>query len=74
MLRVSGDLNGLPIRYFYQKPAGVRAIIGADRSLNLGRQGEPSSIKSIVGMIPIYPFFLFGSMTDYRSPTQSKRH
>jgi hypothetical protein len=35
MLRVPRDSDGFPIRHLNQKPAGIRAVIGTNRSLDL---------------------------------------
>jgi hypothetical protein len=38
MVRVTFDFDRFSLHHFYQKAAGIRTIIGADRSFNLSGQ------------------------------------
>jgi hypothetical protein len=38
MVRVASDLDRFSVHHFYQKAAGIRTVIGADRSRNLSGQ------------------------------------
>jgi hypothetical protein len=45
MLRVPRDVDRFPIRHLNQKPAGIRAVIGTNRSLDLS--GHKDLLKEI---------------------------
>jgi response regulator RpfG family c-di-GMP phosphodiesterase len=38
MVRVASDLDRFSVNHLYQKAAGIRTIIGANRSFNLSAQ------------------------------------
>jgi hypothetical protein len=45
-------MDGFPIRHLNQKPAGIRAVIGTDRSLDLSGHKDLLKEESNWGFFP----------------------